>query len=147
MKRKSQAALEFLMTYGWAILVVLVVIGALAYFGILNPEGLLPSRCTLQTGLRCVDHTITPTVVTAVVQNSLGYDISAVTVYAGQCGSSGPVTIANDNQVKFAIACTAPGPLTTGARYSNTINVSYTASSDVGGLLHKNVGTVRGKVE
>ena len=30
--RKSQAAMEFLMTYGWAILVVLVAIGALAYF-------------------------------------------------------------------------------------------------------------------
>ena len=35
--RKGQAAMEFLMTYGWAILVVLVVIGALAYFGILSP--------------------------------------------------------------------------------------------------------------
>ena len=35
--RKSQAALEFLMTYGWAVLVVLVVIGVLAYFGVLNP--------------------------------------------------------------------------------------------------------------
>ena len=33
--KKSQAALEFIMTYGWAILVVLVAIGALAYFGIL----------------------------------------------------------------------------------------------------------------
>jgi len=30
--KKSQAAMEFLMTYGWAILVVLVAIGALAYF-------------------------------------------------------------------------------------------------------------------
>jgi uncharacterized protein (UPF0333 family) len=30
--RKSQAAMEFLMTYGWAILVVLVALGALAYF-------------------------------------------------------------------------------------------------------------------
>ena len=31
--RKSQVALEFLMTYGWAILVILVAVGALAYFG------------------------------------------------------------------------------------------------------------------
>ena len=35
--RKSQAALEFLMNYGWAILVVLIAVGALAYFGVLNP--------------------------------------------------------------------------------------------------------------
>ena len=34
--KKSQQALEFLMTYGWAILVVLIAIGALAYFGVLK---------------------------------------------------------------------------------------------------------------
>jgi hypothetical protein len=34
--KKSQAAMEFLMTYGWAILVVLVAIGVLAYFGVFN---------------------------------------------------------------------------------------------------------------
>ncbi|MBI1979078.1 MAG: hypothetical protein HYS62_03415, partial [Candidatus Aenigmarchaeota archaeon] len=37
-QRKSQAAMEFLMTYGWAILVVLAAIAALAYFGVLSPE-------------------------------------------------------------------------------------------------------------
>ena len=44
--KKSQAALEFLMTYGWAILVVLVAIGALFYsaeenFGYLHDGGVL----------------------------------------------------------------------------------------------------------
>ena len=34
--KKSQAAMEFLMTYGWAIVIVLVAIGALAYFGTFN---------------------------------------------------------------------------------------------------------------
>lgn len=34
--KKSQAAMEFLMTYGWAILVVLAAIAALAYFGVLK---------------------------------------------------------------------------------------------------------------
>lgn len=33
---KGQAAMEFLMTYGWAILVVLLAIGALAAFGVFN---------------------------------------------------------------------------------------------------------------
>jgi hypothetical protein len=35
--RKGQIAYEFLMNYGWAILVVIAAIGALAYFGVL-PE-------------------------------------------------------------------------------------------------------------
>jgi hypothetical protein len=50
--------MEFLMTYGWAILVVLVVIGALAYFGILKPETSLPDRCELQQGFYCKDFRI-----------------------------------------------------------------------------------------
>jgi uncharacterized protein (UPF0333 family) len=37
-RKKSQAAMEFLMTYGWAIIVVLVAISALAYFGVLSPK-------------------------------------------------------------------------------------------------------------
>ena len=36
--RKAQAALEFLTTYGWAFIVILIMIGALAYFGVLNPS-------------------------------------------------------------------------------------------------------------
>ncbi|MBD3163914.1 hypothetical protein GF323_01830 [Candidatus Woesearchaeota archaeon] len=45
MPEKSQAGMEFLLTYGWAIIVVLVVISALAYFGVLTPERSLPERC------------------------------------------------------------------------------------------------------
>ena len=40
--KKGQAAMEFLMTYGWAILVVLAAIAALAYFGVLSPARFLP---------------------------------------------------------------------------------------------------------
>lgn len=52
-KRKSQAAIEFLLTYGWAILAVLVAIGALAYFGVLDPANFFPDTCVFSTGLVC----------------------------------------------------------------------------------------------
>jgi len=58
---KAQAAMEFLMTYGWAILVVLVVIGALAYFGVLSPGRLLPDRCQLPPGVSCEDFSLVRT--------------------------------------------------------------------------------------
>jgi hypothetical protein len=47
--KKSQAAMEFLMTYGWAILVVLVAIGVLAYFGVFNAHTNL-EKCTSSGG-------------------------------------------------------------------------------------------------
>lgn len=55
MLKKGQAAMEFLMTYGWAILVVLAAIGALAYFGVLSPDSILPERTTFQAPLSNVD--------------------------------------------------------------------------------------------
>ena len=50
--KKSQAAMEFLMTYGWAILVVLVAIAALAYFGVLDPNKFVgeAGKCTVGGG-------------------------------------------------------------------------------------------------
>mgnify|MGYP001602393425 CR=1 FL=1 len=55
MTKKGQAALEFLTTYAWAFLVILIMVGALAYFGILRPTKLLPDRCNFGTEINCVD--------------------------------------------------------------------------------------------
>jgi len=38
---KGQTAIEYLMTYGWAILIILIVAGVLAYYGIFAPAGFL----------------------------------------------------------------------------------------------------------
>ena len=51
--RKSQAALEFLTTYAWAFLVIIIMIGALAYFGVLSPSKLLPERCNFGSEIAC----------------------------------------------------------------------------------------------
>lgn len=58
MYKRSQAALEFLTTYAWAFLVILIMIGALSYFGILNPIDLLPERCSFGSEFNCVDYVI-----------------------------------------------------------------------------------------
>jgi hypothetical protein len=84
MMKKAQAAMEFLMTYGWAILVVLVVIGALAYFGVLNPQTLLPERCELEQGVYCKDHQVTAATdtVTLRLENGRGHGIMIADVTA-----------------------------------------------------------------
>ena len=55
---KAQAALEFLTTYGWAFLVIFIMIGTLAYFGILNPSKVLPNRCNFGSEFQCLDYQI-----------------------------------------------------------------------------------------
>ena len=49
---KGQAAMEFLMTYGWALLIVLVAIGVLATFGVFSGRG-VGEACLLGPGLAC----------------------------------------------------------------------------------------------
>lgn len=51
--KRGQAALEFLTTYGWAFLVILVMIGALAYFGVLDPARFTPQRCQVGAPFNC----------------------------------------------------------------------------------------------
>jgi hypothetical protein len=80
--RKGQAALEFLMTYGWAILVVLAAIAALAYFGVLSPDRFLPNKCTISGGFSCDEWKIDGTAeeVQISVQNNLGRDADLVSI-------------------------------------------------------------------
>jgi len=50
--RKAQVAMEYLITYGWAILIMLVVIGILFYLGVFTPKP--PTSCTFATsGFSC----------------------------------------------------------------------------------------------
>src|SRR3989344_1627621 len=87
---RAQAAMEFLMTYGWAILVVLVAIGALAYFGVLNPGRFLPSSCTIGPGIGCDDFKVEATQLTLVLRNGLGDDLTNVGVNVGTCAVQDP---------------------------------------------------------
>ena len=57
LNKKSQAAMEFLMTYGWAILIVLIGIGALFFLGVFNPS--TPSTCNTASPFICQDISIT----------------------------------------------------------------------------------------
>ena len=73
---RGQAALEFMMTYGWAILVVLAAIGALSYFGILNPSKFTPDTCLASSGFACPGKPIfNASGVAFTIVNGLGYPI------------------------------------------------------------------------
>src|SRR3989338_4858786 len=141
--KKGQAALEFLMTYGWAILVVLVAIGALAFFGVLSPDKFLPAKCTLQPGLACIDHQVTPGIVTVVVKNGYGSDITVNDVRAEGCGAIQPATtLANGVQTTYLITCSTP---IAGSKYSGILNITYLNKDS--NLIRSNLGNIVGKVE
>ena len=142
MFKKSQAAMEFLMTYGWAILVVLVAIGALAYFGVLSPDKFLPAKCTLPAGIACTDFKITATTVDVVLRNGMGFDMTDVGIYVAGCTEDTGNTLANGAQATLtATLCS----LTSGSKFSGDVNVTYTNADS--GLTHKVQGSITGRVQ
>jgi hypothetical protein len=144
MFKKSQAAMEFLMTYGWAILVVLVAIGALAYFGVLSPDRFLPSKCQLPAGIACTDFKVTSTTVDVVLRNGLGFDVESISVTASDCTTADttPATIANGAQATYQVSGCS---ITSGGKYSGDLNVTYTNAET--SLQHKVQGTITGRAE
>ena len=148
--KKGQAAMEFLMTYGWAILVVLVAIGALAYFGVLNPSRFLPSSCTIAPGMGCDDFKATPTTVQLLLRNGLGSDLTAVSVAIVGCTASTEANgddAWNDGTVlggADGITLNGCSNGVVGSRFKNDVAVTYTSSA---GVSHTVTGTITAKVE
>ena len=149
--KKGQAAMEFLMTYGWALLVVLIAIGALASFGVLNPGQFLPETCTVAPGISCIDFSASasggPTTVglTVMMQNGMGIALTGVTL------DSTPLTCTAGSGTDWAagevVTFTCTGAVgTEGAMYSGTedgLTLNYTVS---GGLAHSKAVSIMTKI-
>jgi len=166
--KKAQAAMEFLMTYGWAILVVLAAIGALAYFGVLSPDKFMPSKCMVSGGFSCTDYKMADNADPALkevrfyLQNNLGADatwaiVSLVDADTNNCTpvDDGAYTVVdtwflnvttglNNGQKSDAFAFKG-GCDMTGGSFKGTINVLY--QKDQEQESHSAGGSISGKFD
>ena len=144
MMKKGQAAMEFLMTYGWAILVVLGAIGALAYFGVLSPDRFLPEKCMLDPGIDCTGFKVTPTETTLVLRNGAGKDMTVTGVTIGDCNLTAvSIEFKNTDLVTFSLTGCNNGAL--GDRFDNDISIAYTEK--LSGLSKVMSGSMTTKVQ
>jgi len=145
--KKGQAAMEFLMTYGWAILVVLAAIGALAYFGVLSPDRFMPSKCLVSGGFSCTEYKITTTEVKMNIQNNLGVDATNVVIdLTPQLPSTCSVTsftypTVNNGAVTGVAAYTCE----VSGKFKGDINIIYTKSGE--SINHTTTGSISGGIE
>lgn len=149
--RKAQAAMEFLMTYGWAILVVLVAIGALAYFGVLSPEKFLPEKCVIASGsgLFCADFAAddTPRIqlqLHNILDRQVDFAAESISVkFAnGAKTCTGPVGITSipaDNTTTISIATGGTCTIAAGDKIKGDITLTYTP---IGGLMKSTTGQI-----
>ena len=80
--KRGQAAMEYLMTYGWAILVIVIVLAALLYLGVFNLASKTPDICNFQTGLSCKStYVVNPATMTVNFINGYQRTITVVGTY------------------------------------------------------------------
>ena len=156
--RKGQAAMEFLMTYGWAILVVIAAIAALAYFGVLDPAKLLPERCQSSAGMDCIDKANVKTATLELaLRNNIGFGVTVTGANVSGCAGIPSQVSVGSNTTYFAISDTPVSnnevfrirlwTCTNGAvgdKFDDTITVAYTSSET--GLDHDVLIDIRGRV-
>lgn len=139
--RKGQAAMEFLMTYGWAILAAVIVIGVLAYFGVFSPGKLVPEACTLSAPLGCNEARINSTAVTVIFRNGVGETVDVRNLSVGNCGSTGYYNNVSDGtNAQVSINCAHP----IGSTFKGDLEVTWIKST--GTFIQTASGTITGKV-
>lgn len=160
MVKKGQAAMEFLMTYGWAILVVLAAIGALAYFGVLSPDRFLPDKCTANPPFACTEYKVDETQVYFKLQNSAGVAVNVTSVLmkcdgvaAGQEALAAQINNNIQNGDTQELNWTSANLVTNGGcvalsdgnKFKATYDITYIKSGET--ISHTGSGSIQVRVE
>lgn len=153
-KRKGQVALEFLMTYGWAFLIILVVIGAFIYFDVLNPTGTMGGRCVLSPGIYCSAYSIQEDQIQFEVRNDLNRRIefdTGTTRVVGTIAGMGNYTNCEATPDEIPAGATAlfacdvtDGTFNPGERYQGQIIIEYNFPDS--SLQNRHTGTISGEI-
>lgn len=76
MKRgKSQYSVEFLITYGWALLIIGIIVGAIYTFGWFDPGNFLPQKCHFYGQVGCRDYFLNQSEFKVSVVNNFGVEL------------------------------------------------------------------------
>ena len=105
--KKSQAVLDFVMTYGWAVLAVIALIGILAFFGVLSPEKFAAEECAfIHPVLECVSQKVETGSITWVISNTQDREVTINKIKINECSSSPNVVLAKGADDTFVVPCT-----------------------------------------
>lgn len=150
---KSQSAMEYLMTYGWSILIIAVVLGTLYTLGVFSAFNLGPSTCVSSTGFLCQNPTINnagalsftfgyvgtaPLNITEIGCSSGSYFNSSKLSWSGisamQLQSGGTTTV--------YLPCNGGSSTILGTPFSGTIWVQYNIGNNLNQI--EQIGVIKG---
>jgi len=147
---KAQSAMEYLMTYGWAILIVAVVLGALYSLGVFNGAAFLGTSCIAASGFYCTNPilstggvltvTIGQATGTTFVPSGINFSTSDPSTSIGTLNSGQQVTVS----IPLGVGSPYPAAYTLGTPLSGYLYLQFT---DIYGTTEVNkIATVLTKV-
>lgn len=140
MEKRGQAAMEFLMTYGWAILAAIIAIAVLAYFGVFNPGRYTSETCALSPPFTCGEDSLvddSANDLELIVRNGGDDDAIVTNIKVTNCNAAGtdydPAVpaeslVGSGTDKTFSITCDDVD-LVTGASFRGNIDITYTKAS------------------
>ncbi len=146
MKRRGQAAMEFLMTYGWAILAAIIVIGVIAFY-ILPNLGSGGSSNLQQPFYVAPEevHLNTTGLIVKVSYNGNGIaTIAAINSTSGSTSCTNTSTIISSGAKKEIVLTCSPA-LVVGDKFNGKTTIYYTVGS--GGYNQIGTGVFVGQVQ
>ena len=136
--RKAQSAMEYLMTYGWAILIIGIALAAMFQMGLFNPSKYVTDTCTLPSGLTCGSFFLYPNgLLTVSIGNGLQDPINVTAIGCSQNKTTTNMQIPYNppsNQIyipiggsrTFNINCVGASSLAPGQLYTGYLVINYT---------------------
>lgn len=149
MQKKGQAAMEFLMTYGWAILAAIIAIGVLAYFGVFSPGKYVTGSAVVNPPFYVNAHNVQADTgsgssgVVLELKNNGGEDYTVQGVTVSGCGNYSTATaVAAGATQAFTVPCGST--LAAGDTFKGDITISYRKTGSTVDLT--STGTLAEKV-
>lgn len=156
---RLQSAMEYLMTYSWAFLVIALVLVTLFSLGLFNPSSVVSSQCILPAGLSCSSVFMVSNGLASI--NLLQATLTPINLTAWGCNTNSTVahmaTPNNppSNQIKmqiganysFGVQCYAGGSAYSanpGSVFQGYLILNYTESTT--GFPHTVIGQLISKV-
>lgn len=125
---KGQAAMEYLITYGWVLFLLVAVVAVLYASGIFAPSRFISQECRFQPDFSCTDYALVkPTATTSRliirVRNGLGFPIkmSSMNLTTTDMGSAGKKT-----WICPSASCTFSPAFTTVLQQGDEMNMTIT---------------------
>ena len=144
--RRSQSALEYMMTYGWAILVIVIVAAVLYSLGIFSPSSAITSSVTGFSNLGSVAAQVIPNSgLVLSLGDSTGYNINITNITISLDGKTSTIRpdslISSSSSSRFFIPFSS---VPASSSYSFSVTVSYTEPGQIFPGPYVSTGTVYG---